>query len=314
MLPHGREVWTDAATGAVVLRRRILSTGAAALAVLLVCVAAPGPSAGALPATATPVLELARVMRTTPFSESRQSVLDSEGSGYVARDRSVWIADDDGDRLFEIDARTGRLRRTVDEDSLADVRREGGGPQAGPDSVGDLEAVAYDRKKDYLYVFSGSCCSPTARSAVFRLARQKGKLRPDSYQPLPAGTDFTAAAWNPTERRLYVGIDRLIWSYRFQRNVIGSPVAVAGMSGLLGMVFTRDGKGLFVTRSPSVLSLLDWPTRTFVPGWTFDLAPWGVLDARAVELVRGRLWVSDGYDLRTPGDPLDHGLFVFEVH
>jgi hypothetical protein len=307
-------MWRPSRPPEGVLRRRTLWTGAATAAVLLTGVVAPEGPVGALPVTGTPTLELARVVRTSPFSDNRQSVLDSEGSGYVARDRAIWIADDDGDRLFEVDTRTGRLRRTLDEDRLADVRREGGGPRAGLEALGDLEAVAYDRRKDQLYAFSGSCCSPSARPTVFRLVRQKGKLRPDSYQSLPAGTDFTAAAWNPAERRLYVGIDGLIWSYRFERNVIGSPVAVAGLSGLLGMTFTRDGNGLFVTRSPSVLSLLDWPSRTFVPGWTFDLAPWGVLDARAVELVRGRLWVSDGYDLRAPGDPLDHGLFVFEVH
>jgi hypothetical protein len=294
-------------------RRRTLSAGAAAVAILLAGMLGPATPVRALPATRTPVLELVKVVPTSPFARSNRSVLDNEGSGYVARDRSLWIVDDDSDLLFEVDVRTGRLRRTFDEGELADVRREGGGPRAGPEAIGDLEAVAYDRRKDQLYVFSGSCCAPTSRSTVFRLDRERGKLRLDSYQHLPAGTDFTGAAWNPADRRLYVGLDRTIWSYRFKRNAIGSPVAVPGLTGLLGMTFTRDGSGLFVARSPSVLSLIDWPTRTFVPGWTFDLAPWGVLDARAVELVRGRLWVSDGYDLRPAGDPLDHGLFVFKV-
>jgi hypothetical protein len=179
--------------------------------------------------------------------------------------------------------------------------------------VGDLEAVAYDRKKDQLFVFSGS--SPlSAKPTVFRLDRRRGKLELDSYQALPAGSDFTAAAWNPADKKLYVGLDRTIWSYRYKHNKVGSPVAVPELNGVMGMTFTRDGAGLLVARSPATVSLIDWASRSIVPGWTFDLSPFGVLDARAVELVKGRLWVSDGYDLRAPGDPLDHALFVFTVH
>lgn len=288
--------------------------GAATAAVLLTGMLAANGPARALPSTATPELTLSKVIATSPFRGSHRSTRDNEGSGYVPRDRSFWMADDDGARLFEVDVRTGRLRRTIGEDDLAAVRREGGGARAGRDAVGDLEGIAYDRHKDQLFVFSGSCCSAEARPTAFRLARQGGRLELDSYQPLPAGSDFTAAAWNPADRRLYVGLDRLIWSYRFQRNVVGTPVAIPGLSGLLGMTFTRDGAGLLVARSPAVLSLVDWPGRSLVPGWTVDLSGWGVRDARAVELVRGRLWVSDGYDWRPAGDPLDHGIFVFTVH
>ena len=71
--------------------------------------------------------------------------------------------------------------------------------------------------------------------------------------------------------------------------------------------------GLLVAHSPSFVSLVDWRSRTLVPGWTFDLAGFGVADIRAVELARGRMWVSDGYDLRAPGDPLDHAIFVFSI-
>ena len=112
---------------------------------------------------------------------------------------------------------------------------------------------------------------------------------------------------------MYVGVDSLIWSYRYKRKGVGKPIAVPGLSGITGMSFTGNGKGLLVARSPSVVSLVDWKTRTLVPGWTFDLAGAGVVDIRAVEMVRGRMWVTDGYDLRAPGDPLDHGLFVFRI-
>ena len=299
------------------VRRHAVRAAVAAVGLLTSGLPAPGVPAGATPPATTtaggPTVALVQVVRTSPFAGSHRSVLDNEGSGYVPRDKSLWIADDDGKRLFEVSTRTGHVRRTLDHDDLAGVRRMGRSHRAGQDRVGDLEAIAYDRHKDQLFVFSGSCCSPSARPTAFRLDRERGKLRLDAYQPLPAGSDFTAAAWNPADRRLYVGLDRLIWSYRFERNVVGSPVTVPGLTGVMGMTFTSDGAGLLVARWPATVSLIDWTSRSFVPGWTFDLSPWGVRDARAVELVEGRLWVSDGDDLRAPGDPLDHGVFVFDV-
>jgi PKD repeat protein len=76
---------------------------------------------------------------------------------------------------------------------------------------------------------------------------------------------------------------------------------------------TSGGADLFVTNSATKLLRVDWPTRTLVPRWTFDLKPFGVMDARAVELVGDRIYVSDGYDARPVGDPLAHAVYVFDV-
>lgn len=299
------------------MRRRPRSVRPAAVPLLATCLVAglfaPEAPAGALPATTAPVVQLVRVVPTSPFKGSRLSVLDNEGSAYVRRDKSLWIVDDDGELLIEVNARSGKVRRKFDRDDLRSVRRKGGGKKAGKHRINDLEAVAYDRRKDQLFVFSGVCCSPGEKPTAFRLKRKRGKLRLDSYLPLPKGSDFTAAAWNPRKRRVYVGVGNLIWPYRYKRKGVGKPIAVPGLSGITGMSFTGNGKGLLVARSPSVVSLVDWKTRTLVPGWTFDLAGAGVVDIRAVEMVRGRMWVTDGYDLRAPGDPLDHGLFVFRI-
>jgi hypothetical protein len=294
-------------------RGRALRAGAAAVAILVTAVLAPSAPVRAIPATSSPGLELAKVVRTSPFAGSHRSVLDNEGSAYVPRDRALWIVDDDGKKLLAVDTRSGHLRRSLDKHDLAGVREKGGRHRAGQNRVGDLEAVAYDRKQDQLFVFSGSS-SLNAKPAAFRLERKRGKLRLDSYQSLPLGSDFTAAAWNPADKELYVGLNQMIWTYQYKSNKVGSPVTVPGLTGVMGMTFTRDGAGLLVARYPATVSLIDWASRSVVPGWSFDLSPWGVLDARAVELVKGRLWVSDGYDLRAPGDPLDHALFVFDIH
>jgi hypothetical protein len=58
---------------------------------------------------------------------------------------------------------------------------------------------------------------------------------------------------------------------------------------------------------------IDWSTRTVVDGWTFDLTPFGILDARAVAKVGGQFFVSDGSELRPSGDPLRHAVFVFDA-
>ncbi len=272
------------------------------------------PPVRALPETPTPVLSLAGVVHTDPFFRSHRRVIDNEGSAYVARDHSIWLADDDGERLLEVSTRTGKLKRTINAKSLARVRRMNGGRVAGAKRVGDLESLAYNRRGDKLFAFSGSCCSPSARPTVFRLTRNdRGNLHLDSYQALPTGSDFTASAWHPADRRLYLGADTQLWAYRYAANAIGPPIGVPGLGDVLGMTFTPDGRSLFVARSPALVSRIDWATLTLVPGWTFDLAPYGMADARAVELVDGRLWVSDGYDLRVEGDPLSHAIFVFDV-
>ena len=56
--------------------------------------------------------------------------------------------------------RTGKLKRTINAKSLAGVRRLNGGRVAGANRVGDLESLAYNRRGDKLFAFSGSCCSP----------------------------------------------------------------------------------------------------------------------------------------------------------
>ena len=51
------------------------------------------------------------------------------------------------------------------------------------------------------------------------------------------------------------------------------------------MDFSPDGADLFVTVNSEQLIRIDWATRTVVSGWTFDLTPFGVRDARAVATI-----------------------------
>lgn len=267
----------------------------------------------ALPDTSTPVLTLNHVLRTTPFVGSSVSMKDDEGSAYVARDNSLWLVDDDGKMIYEVNPSTGALKRTINGTALAATPRFGGGQLAGSNRYRDLESLAYDESNDTLYAFSGSCCTSTVLPTAFRLTRQNGSLQLDSYQPLAAGSDFTASDWNPADGKIYVGISKNIRTYDYVTNVAGPTFQISGLSGILGLDFSADGKDAFFARSPAQMTRVNWTTKTVVPGWTFDLTGFGMLDARGVALIGDQFFVSDGYDHRAAGDPVNHSVFVFDV-
>lgn len=258
-------------------------------------------------------LALQRTILTTPFAGSKVSMQDNEGSAWVPRDNSLWLADDNGRRLYEVNARTGRLKRTIGERALAATRRFGGGARAGTRRVRDIEGLAYDAARDRLYAFSGKCCESSVRPTVFRLTRQSGRLRLTSYQSLSRRSDNTAAAWDPRTERIYVGHGDTIRAYSYGNNSYGKRIRVPKLDDILGMDFTADGSDLYVTRYGRRLSRVDWPGKELVPGWTFDLGPFRIRDARAVEMIRGRLLISDGYDDRPKAAPMRYAVFALDI-
>lgn len=276
-----------------------------------------GPAGRASAATRAPT-DLDHVIHTTPFDESRVSMRDNEGSAYVPDDDALWLADDNGRRLYEVDASSGQHERTITPSDLSAVPQYGGGPVAGVNRSTDLEAIAYDADTDSLFVFSGNN-QPTDQPTAFRLTREDGSLELTDYQPLAPDSDFTAAAWNEADGTIYVGKEKTIRSYDYEANTTGSPIRpIRGVTDILGMDFSPDGTELFVSQTvvpppPAVreaeLVSVDWESRDVT--WRFDLLPSGVLDARGVAYVDGALFVSDGFDFRVAGDPLDHAVFVF---
>jgi hypothetical protein len=279
-----------------------------ALVVAVLWVAA---SAGA--ALASPSLQLARTIHTSPFDGSSVSVKDAEGSAYVLRDNSIWLADDNGRAIYEVNASTGAWKRTISGPSFEATLRFGGGPAAGSNRDRDIESMAYDALTDRLYVFSGKCCDTSVLPTAFRLSRVSGNFQLDSYQPLPTGSDFTASAWSPTDNKVYVGVRKELRTYDFETNVVGPIFRVPNLFGILGLGFSPNGADLWVARHDAVVSRVDWSSKTLVAGWTFTVSSFGLRDSRAVELINGQLYVLDGYDGRSKGDPLRHALYVFNV-
>ena len=196
--------------------------------------------------------------------------------------------------IFEVAPRTGKLKRVIREDAFRSTRRFGGGPRAGPNRTGDFESMAYDAANDVLYVFSGKCCTGTIRPTVFRLTRRRGVLELDSWQPLGRTSDFTAAGWNSADHRLYVAVGSDLQTYDYPSNALGQPFQITDLTGIFGLSFSRDGSEMYAVTNGEVLYAVDWQSQTIIPGWSFDLTPFGVLDSRAVERIGGRFFVLDG--------------------
>jgi hypothetical protein len=265
--------------------------------------------------TSAPHPTLARRIRTRPFANKNVWMRDSEGSAYVPRNRSIWLSDDNARAVYEVNAVTGALKRMIGSAQFESARRAGGGPRAGADRTRDFESMAYDRRHDALYVFSGPCCAPSVLPTVFRLKRNaSGVFHVVSYRRLPGTSDFNGAAWNPASGNLVVVHDEAFRTYDYTRNRLGRIFRVRNLVGVSGMVFAPNGASLFVTTDEERLRRVKWRTKKLLPGWNFDLTRFGIRDSRAVELIDGRLFVSDGADSRANTDPFKYAVYVIRLN
>jgi PKD repeat protein len=288
------------------------------------------PAAAALPNTSTPTLSLDRVIRTSPFTGTSSSVRDNEGSAFVPNSAihpnqggtdSLWIVDDNGKSLWEINPHTGALKGRIVQTDLVNTRRfgcAGTSCAAGSNRTVDLESMAYDAVSDTLYAFNGKCCKSSVLPTAFRLTRRTdGLFFPESFQPLPSGSNYTAAAWNPGDQRLYVGYGSNLRTYDYPTNSSGSTFQVSGLSGILGLAFS-SGDLIAVNASEKLLRV-DWSKKAVRPGWNLSLTSFGIRDSRGVEVItdqatgNDQVYVNDGLDGRSSGDPHNHAVFVLDA-
>src|SRR6185312_3230709 len=78
-------------------------------------------------------LELNRTIRTSPFRGSSVSMGDNEGSAFLRSDNSLWLGDDNKNRIYDVDPTTGALKRRIAPSAFNTAPRFGGGPPAGTD-------------------------------------------------------------------------------------------------------------------------------------------------------------------------------------
>lgn len=300
------------------------------LAAVVLAALQAGPAGADLPNSSTPTLSLDRVIRTSPFTGTSSSVRDNEGSAFVPNTAvhpnrgdtdSLWIVDDNGKSLWEINPYTGALKDRIVQTDLVNTRRfgcTGTSCAAGTNRTVDLESMAYDAVGDTLYAFNGKCCLSSVLPTAFRLTRRTdGSFFPESFQPLPSGTNYTAAAWNPGDQRLYVGVGSSLRTYDYPTNASGSTFQVSGLSGILGLAFSSGD--LIAVNSSEKLLRVDWSKKAVRPGWNLSLTSFGIRDSRGVEVItdpvtgNDQLYVNDGLDGRSSSDPHNHAVFVLDV-
>ncbi|MGD9705590.1 MAG: esterase-like activity of phytase family protein [Acidimicrobiia bacterium] len=276
-------------------------------------VTAPVPASAVTEVVDNPGLLLARSIVTNPFVGSTTRPADSEGLAYVPRDNSIWLADDNAHRLYEVDKDTGELKRTIPTAVLAAAPRLGGSDLAGLDTASDFEAMAYDAANDTLYAFSGRCCFPNIRAAAFRLVRDAyGVFQVESFQPFSAPlNDFSGVGVVGTTIWMALGFD--FYEYDYATNTISGPFTIPSIDRpILGISDSIHGGDVWVV-SKDVLYRVDAVSRTVRPNYAFALDPLGVLDARSVAVVNDQLFVTDGYDGYAPGSLDRFAIRVFDV-
>ncbi len=288
----------------------------------LICVLSTGLGpvlTSAAPASALsnpnlPWLTLSRTISSQPWPGSAIKAFDLEGSTYLPFDQTMWIVDDQADSASEINPTTGKLLRTISQTTFAAATPVGGAAPAGAARADAFLSVAYDLSTDSLYVFSGNCCGVAPyQPTVFRLKRDaSAKFQVESYQALPEGSDAAAAGVRPGTG-LYFGKGQKIRTYDYASNTIGTNITIIGAgTTIAGMTFTDAGT-LLVTTTANELVKVDTASWTAVPGWTFPLGRFGILNPTSIEAIGDQLFITDGYDARPPTDPLKYAIFVINL-
>ncbi len=199
---------------------------------------------------------------------------DVEGLVSVPVNNSIWVADDNRDRMYEINATTGGLKSQILANAFQTTATQVGSGQlcSDPaqldpsitDGVGtpidtaafeclsrtdDFESLVYDPTADVLYLTSGGCCTgglPTGypkHPTVWELTRSGSTFVPSRWQALPETEDPTAAGWRPGTG-MYYGKNNFVRTYDFATNALGSKITAP--SYLVGIDFV-DASSVFLT-------------------------------------------------------------------
>ena len=259
---------------------------------------------------------------------------DVEGIGSVAPDHSLWIADDNRDRIYQL-AENGSYKGQITAAAFQLAPAVGDLTIAAgtlPDATrtDDFESIVYDPDHDVLYVTSGNCCNapagqPPYHPTVYKLTRVAGAFSPTSWQALPEGEDPTAAGWRPGTG-MYFGKGSKIKTYDYATNQLGSPISlpVSAAVGIdiVGIDFTDADTAFVTTATPntaagrttldstSTIRRFDTATWAEVTNWKFALkgiggtdplttTDDGMIDGRDLAIIGGsqdKFVVTDGYD------------------
>lgn len=213
-----------------------LATGTLALTGL--ALAAPPAAPLSDPAPLKPQLTYVGALTSHPFPGAPGNAIDIEGLGYVPTNpgdtSSMWVADDNGDRVWEINLlggyksqlRGGNPEANAANASFLNATQVGTGLKCGDtvdptyfqsdgvtpaDTAGleclsrtdDLESVVYDASADVLYVTSGNCCNAGLPTVYYwdntttpaTLKSMAYPYHPTVWKLTRVGGHFTPTSW-----------------------------------------------------------------------------------------------------------------------
>ncbi len=234
-------------------------------------------------------------IQTHPFlNNTDASVADGEGLCYVPEDNTLWVADDNGRAIYEVDLSSGHFIQKIGLD-FGSVVKIGGNELAGIDRYRDIEAIAYNHDEKALYVFSGE--SAEGLPTCFRLIRECNSFRLDSWQPL--AMPFTGAAYN--DGTIWATNGHSFYSYDYGTNSHSLShtldKAIYGKH-IFGLGFV-EGDSVWMVTNKDIAYLLSWPD--FEPLGEVELTEFDIFDGRGADQIGNQLYIIDGYSY--PPDP-----------
>ncbi len=219
---------------------------------------------------------------------------DAESLLYVPINNSLWIADDNAHKVYEMDFSSKEVKAIYTATMLKAF--------SGVTQLNDIESIVYDDISDTLYIFVGSSSS---QPAIFRLTR---KHHTDSFvlgDNDPSTLDFRLLnneyqAVQFVEGEMIIASGYNLFAYDFKTDKKSSVrFTSSGTHGkIYGMAYDGSGSVWLVT-SKNYLLKVDWSSKKLVA--TYQMADKdsietynGVYDTRGLEIINDEIYILEG--------------------
>jgi len=210
---------------------------------------------------------------------------DLEALSYSASDNALWVADDDGKQIYNINLATQQTEEIVRGfDALV------------PHS--NIKAVAYDINSDTLYAFARN------NRTIFRLTKDNnGKFIIKDFKHL----DSPVVAATFINGELYVSCYGQIRTYDYESNTLSSHKLFSLPYTIEDMAYADDI--LWAVTENNHLHKIEFSSMHLLD--SYDLASYGLKDARGVEVIADKLYIGEGAD--QIGNGLEHAIYILNT-
>jgi len=237
-------------------------------------------------------------------------VMDAESIFYLRKNNTLWIADDDSHKAFEMEFTKQKLVSEFDDVKLGNFVEEISNYCIRKDSKGicDIESIAYDEKNDIFYILSGNSHSD---SGIFKLTRKENekKFKLDSFTDL-GSKEFTDALFIDDDFIVVTDNGKNLKVYDYDSNKITSANSLfhSPDGKIYGMAYYAGT--LWLTTSTYKLMKVDWKSKKVEA--IYDMTENGVNDPRGIEVINNQLYILEGMNRIGDEDdvlaPLGHVL------